>query len=70
MFRRHRRCCLSSQIVQLDSGYTRVQPVYDLFRDLSRVDVLHVESIAEFGDARCDFVKVDVLFTAIYRTTI
>ena len=54
---------LGGQVIQLDRGHAVVQTGDDLLSDLDRLDKIGIEPIAELGDARGDFVEVNLLLT-------
>ena len=56
---------LGGQVVQLDGGHAGVEPGDDLERDGGRVDVVHVEAVAELLDPRGDLVEVDGLLAPV-----
>lgn len=53
------------KVVQLDGGDTFVDPLNHFTRDLDGVNVVLVETIAKFGDSRCDLVELDHFLATI-----
>jgi hypothetical protein len=45
---------LGGEVVELDSGYARIHSSDDLLGDLNRLNMAHVEAVAELCDARGD----------------
>lgn len=56
----------TDEIVQLDGCDTSVDTTDDLLRDLDRVDMVHVKTIAQSRDTRRDLVELDALLASIW----
>lgn len=55
----------TDKIVQLDGCDTSVDTTNDFLGDLNRVDVVHVQTIAQSRDTRRDLVELDALLASI-----
>lgn len=56
----------TDKIVQLDGCNTSVDTTDDLLRDLDRVDMVHVKTIAQSRDTRRDLVELDAFLASIW----
>lgn len=55
----------TDKIVQLDGCDTSIDTTNDFLGDLNRVDVVHVQTIAQSRDTRRDLVELDALLASI-----
>ncbi len=56
---------LTYQIVQLDCRYTAIDARYDLLSYRDRVDMVHIQPIAQSRDTRRDLVELHALHAPI-----